>query len=63
MSVSPVSAVTRDGGASAEPAPNSQHLWARAIVEELVHVGVRHAVVCPGSRSTPLAFAESFCGQ
>jgi 2-succinyl-5-enolpyruvyl-6-hydroxy-3-cyclohexene-1-carboxylate synthase len=32
-------------------------LWARAIIEELVRGGVQHAVVCPGSRSTPLALA------
>ncbi|WNG17073.1 2-succinyl-5-enolpyruvyl-6-hydroxy-3-cyclohexene-1-carboxylic-acid synthase [Cystobacter fuscus] len=32
-------------------------LWARALVEELVRGGVRHAVVCPGSRSSPLAHA------
>lgn len=32
-------------------------LWSRAIVEELVRSGVRHAVVCPGSRSTPIALA------
>ena len=32
-------------------------LWARALVEELVRGGVEHAVVCPGSRSTPLALA------
>jgi 2-succinyl-5-enolpyruvyl-6-hydroxy-3-cyclohexene-1-carboxylate synthase len=29
----------------------------RAFVEELVRSGVRHAVVCPGSRSTPVALA------
>jgi 2-succinyl-5-enolpyruvyl-6-hydroxy-3-cyclohexene-1-carboxylate synthase len=31
--------------------------WGRAIVAKLVALGVRDAVVCPGSRSTPLAFA------
>ncbi len=36
---------------------NLNVLWARALVEELVRGGVRHAVVCPGSRSSPLALA------
>ncbi len=29
----------------------------RAFVEELVRSGVRHAIICPGSRSAPLALA------
>jgi 2-succinyl-5-enolpyruvyl-6-hydroxy-3-cyclohexene-1-carboxylate synthase len=29
----------------------------RALVEELVGTGVRHAVICPGSRSTPISLA------
>jgi 2-succinyl-5-enolpyruvyl-6-hydroxy-3-cyclohexene-1-carboxylate synthase len=32
-------------------------LWARALVQELVRSGVGHVVVCPGSRSAPLALA------
>ncbi|AKF81871.1 2-succinyl-5-enolpyruvyl-6-hydroxy-3-cyclohexene-1-carboxylate synthase [Myxococcus fulvus 124B02] len=36
---------------------NLNLLWARALVEELVRGGARHAVVCPGSRSSPLAIA------
>lgn len=36
---------------------NVNQLWCRAIVEELMRGGVRHAVVCPGSRSSPLAIA------
>jgi len=39
---------------------NLNQLWARVLVEELVRGGVRHAVVCPGSRSSPLALA---CAQ
>ncbi len=38
-------------------APNVNHLWARLLVEELVRQGVGLFVVCPGSRSTPLAVA------
>lgn len=37
--------------------PNINSLWARAIVEELARGGVEHVVVCPGSRSSPLALA------
>ncbi|MFP2913345.1 thiamine pyrophosphate-binding protein, partial [Pyxidicoccus sp. 3LFB2] len=36
---------------------NLNVLWARALMEELTRGGVRHAVVCPGSRSSPLALA------
>ena len=38
-------------------APNVNHLWAALLVEELVRQGVGLFVVCPGSRSTPLAVA------
>ena len=37
--------------------PHVNERWARALLEELVRGGVRHAVVCPGSRSSPLAHA------
>ena len=38
-------------------APNVNHLWAALLVEELVRQGTTFFVVCPGSRSTPLAVA------
>ena len=31
--------------------------WSAAIVETWLAQGLEHAVICPGSRSTPLAFA------
>lgn len=36
---------------------NVNALWASVLVETLVRCGVRHAVVSPGSRSTPLTIA------
>lgn len=39
------------------PDPNRNMLWARVLVEELERGGVAAAVVSPGSRSAPLAFA------
>jgi 2-succinyl-5-enolpyruvyl-6-hydroxy-3-cyclohexene-1-carboxylate synthase len=36
---------------------NANTALASAFVEELARCGVRHAVLCPGSRSTPLALA------
>ena len=33
---------------------NINTLWASLLVEEWVRLGVSHAVVCPGSRSSPL---------
>ncbi len=38
-------------------APNRNFAFAAALVEELQRAGVRHACVCPGSRSSPLAVA------
>ncbi|MDW8293559.1 MAG: 2-succinyl-5-enolpyruvyl-6-hydroxy-3-cyclohexene-1-carboxylic-acid synthase [Anaerolineae bacterium] len=37
--------------------PNRNALWAHAFAEELIRSGVRHIVIAPGSRSTPLALA------
>ncbi|HEX6972125.1 MAG TPA: 2-succinyl-5-enolpyruvyl-6-hydroxy-3-cyclohexene-1-carboxylic-acid synthase, partial [Limnochordia bacterium] len=36
-------------------APPVLHAYARACIRALASAGVRHAVLCPGSRSTPLA--------
>lgn len=38
-------------------AANPNALWAQAFVEELARAGLRHVVIAPGSRSTPLVFA------
>ncbi|WP_142986609.1 2-succinyl-5-enolpyruvyl-6-hydroxy-3-cyclohexene-1-carboxylic-acid synthase [Halorubrum cibi] len=40
-------------------APNRNTLWARAMVDELVAMGVDSVVVSPGSRSTPLTVAAA----
>jgi 2-succinyl-5-enolpyruvyl-6-hydroxy-3-cyclohexene-1-carboxylate synthase len=37
--------------------PSLNTLWARALVQELSRGGVRHVVLAPGSRSSPLAIA------
>ena len=38
-------------------APNINLAWTMLAVEECFRLGVRHAVICPGSRSAPLAIA------
>jgi len=43
--------------ASALDFRNTNSLWCSVIVETLARLGLRHAVVSPGSRSTPLTFA------
>ena len=37
--------------------PNVNALWSFVLAETLARKGVRYAVICPGSRSSPLAFA------
>lgn len=39
------------------PDPNLNALWCRCIAEELLRSGCRRAVLCPGSRNSPLLFA------
>ena len=48
------SAMPGDQPGSAEPA-NELYAYVGAFIDELSRAGVGHAVVCPGSRSTPLA--------
>ena len=38
---------------------NINTLWSSILVETLQHVGLTTAIICPGSRSTPLAIAFS----
>jgi 2-succinyl-5-enolpyruvyl-6-hydroxy-3-cyclohexene-1-carboxylate synthase len=38
-------------------APNRNTVWARVLVDELARSGLTHAVVAPGSRSTPVVLA------
>jgi 2-succinyl-5-enolpyruvyl-6-hydroxy-3-cyclohexene-1-carboxylate synthase len=42
---------------------NINTLWASALVNTLEHLGVSLAVICPGSRSTPLAVAFAQADQ
>jgi 2-succinyl-5-enolpyruvyl-6-hydroxy-3-cyclohexene-1-carboxylate synthase len=51
-------AVVRGGyGGGTIRAVNPSTALATVLVDELVRQGVRHAVLCPGSRSAPLAYA------
>ncbi len=40
-------------------ARNRNELWARTLLDELARAGVRHLVVAPGSRSTPVVLAAA----
>ncbi|MFA5258142.1 MAG: 2-succinyl-5-enolpyruvyl-6-hydroxy-3-cyclohexene-1-carboxylic-acid synthase [Opitutales bacterium] len=40
---------------------NTNSLWGHALAETLARLGVRHAVVSPGSRSTPIIWALTHC--
>ncbi|MDZ4830949.1 MAG: 2-succinyl-5-enolpyruvyl-6-hydroxy-3-cyclohexene-1-carboxylic-acid synthase [Phycisphaerae bacterium] len=40
-------------------AENTNYLWAQLLFEEWKRLGLRHAIVCPGSRSSPLSIAAA----
>src|SRR4029450_11445851 len=42
--------------------PSLNTLWARALLQELQRSGARDVVICPGSRSAPLALAAAEAG-
>ncbi len=57
MSVSPPAGAAEVSAASTVSDPDLQATFCATLVDEWVRAGVEHAVVSPGSRSTPLALA------
>ena len=52
-----------DGGTAAPGVGDLQAAFCATLVDEWVRCGLSHAVVCPGSRSTPLALALAADGR